>query len=80
MTTAPTVTVRTPFAIRKCGERKVVVAPDSALALQPEAHRPRIDSALAKALARAFRGPRMLERGDYGSITDLARAEKIGRA
>lgn len=80
MTAAPTVTVRAPFAIRKRGGRKVIVTPDGAVAPQPEARPPRIDNALVKALARAFRWRRMLESGDYGSIADLARAEKIGRA
>ena len=80
MTAAPTVTVRAPFAIRKRGGRKVIVTPDGVPAPQPEARPPRIDNALVKALARAFRWRRMLESGDYGSIADLARAEKIGRA
>ena len=80
MTAAPTVTVRAPFAIRKRGGRKVIVTPDGAPALQPESRPTRIDNALVKALARAFRWRRMLESGDYGSIADLARAEKIGRA
>ena len=80
MTAAPTVTVRAPFAIRKRGGRKVIVTPDGAVAPQPETRPPRIDNALVKALARAFRWRRMLESGDYGSIADLARAEKIGRA
>ena len=80
MSAAPTVTVRAPFAIRKRGGRKVIVAPDGAVAPQSEARPPRIDNALVKALARAFRWRRMLESGDYASIADLARAEKIGRA
>ena len=80
MTAAPTVTVRARFAIRKRGGRKVIVTPDGAVASQPEARLPRIDNALVQALARAFRWRRMLESGDYGSIADLARAEKIGRA
>jgi hypothetical protein len=80
MTAAPTVTVRAPFAIRKRGGRKVIVTPDGAPAPPPEARPPRIDNALVKALARAFRWRRMLESGDYPSIADLARAEKIGRA
>lgn len=80
MSAAPTVTVSAPFAIRKRGGRKVIVTPDGVPAPQPEARPPRIDHALVKALARAFRWRRMLESGDYGSIADLARAEKIGRA
>ena len=79
MTAAPTVTIRAPFAIRKRGGRKVIVAPDGSIAPQPSARPPRIDNALVKALARAFRWRRMLESGDYASIADLARAEKISR-
>ena len=41
--------------------------------------RPRVDSALVKALARAHRRQRLLERGECTSITDLAAAEKIDR-
>jgi hypothetical protein len=42
--------------------------------------RPRIDNALLKALARAFRWRRMIESGDYASITDLASAEGINQS
>ncbi len=35
--------------------------------------------ALVKALARAFRWKRMLEEGRYGSISELAAAEKLDR-
>ena len=47
-----------------------------------EAHRPRprVDSALVKALARAHRWQRLLESGECGSITELAAAEKIDRS
>ena len=41
--------------------------------------RVRADSALGKALARAFRWQRMLDDGRYGSVSELARAEKIER-
>ena len=37
----------------------------------------RVDGTLAKALARAHRWQGMLEGGEYGSIEELARAEKI---
>ena len=45
-----------------------------------ERPRPRIDSALVKALARAHRWQRMLESGECGSLTELAAAEKIDRS
>jgi hypothetical protein len=40
----------------------------------------RVDSALVKALARAFRWRRMLESGRYGTIKELAAAEKINES
>lgn len=68
-----TLLVRVPFAIRKRGGRKLVITPDG----ETYRPRPRIDSALVKALARAHRWKRMLESGDYTSLTELAAAEKI---
>ena len=71
-----TLSVRVPFAVRKRGGRKLVITPDG------ETHRPRprVDSALVKALARAHRWQRMLESGECASITELAAAEKIDRS
>ena len=71
-----TLSVRVPFAVRKRGGRKLVITPDG------ETHRPRprIDSALVKALARAHRWQRLLECGECGSISELAAAEKIDRS
>jgi hypothetical protein len=65
--------VRVPFALRKRGGRKLVITPDG------ETHRPRprVDSALVKAIARAHRWQRMLETGEYASLTELAAVEKI---
>ena len=42
-----------------------------------ERPRARIDSALVKAIARAHRSQRMLESGQYASLTELAAAETI---
>jgi hypothetical protein len=67
-------TVRLPLAIRKRGGRKAVVAPQGAVVNPP---RPRVDSTLVKAIARAYRWQRMLEEGTYASMRDLAAAEKI---
>ena len=71
-----TLSVRVPLAVRKRGGRKLVITPDG------ETHRPRprIDSALVKALARAHRWQRLLESGECASITELAAAEKIDRS
>ena len=66
--------IHVPFRIRKVGGRKQVVLPDGAMAA-PD--RPRPDSALIKALARAFRWKRMLESGEFTTIGDLAQREGI---
>jgi hypothetical protein len=65
-----------PFAVRKCGGRKLVITPDGGT----ERPRPPVDSALVKALARAHRWQRLLESGECGSITEVAAAEKIDRS
>lgn len=67
-------TVRVPLAHRKRGGRKLVVAPDGE-GWAPA--RPRVDNALVKALARAHRWRRMLEAGEFATIADLARSERI---
>jgi hypothetical protein len=38
---------------------------------------PHVDSTLVKAIARAFRWQKMLETGQYATIKEIARAEKI---
>lgn len=68
------VTIRVPLTVRKRGGRKVVIGPDGA-ALAPSAPQP--DSALVKALARAFRWRKLLETGVYATVEEIATAEKI---
>lgn len=82
MTAAPeqigdgeTVTVRIPLGLRKRGGRKLMVLPEGATAWAPQ--RARVDSAIVKAIARAHRWQRMLERGEYASLSELAETEKI---
>ena len=41
---------------------------------------PKIDRALVKALARAHRWQQMLESGEYGTLAELAAAERISRS
>ena len=79
MTTATSITVRVPLAIRRRGGRKVVVTPDGNV---PGAAptRTRSDPALVKALARAHRWKWMLESGRFASLGELAAAEKIDRS
>ncbi|HOT83026.1 hypothetical protein ACEYYB_14820 [Paracoccus sp. p4-l81] len=66
-----TVTIHVPFHIVKRGGRKEMQLPEGA----PTQRRP--DSALVKALARAFRWKRMLESGEFATIAELAAREGI---
>ena len=68
-----TITVHIPMTFTKRGGRKLVVTSDGA----PWAPRPRVDNAMGKALARAFRWRRMLNDGVYGTLEDLARAKGV---
>lgn len=76
MTTATSITVRVPLAIRHRPGRKTVVTPvtDGVAPVTTRA-----DPALVKALARAFRYQRMLDEGRYASISEMATAERIER-
>jgi hypothetical protein len=71
---AANVTGQVPLTFRRRGGRKVVQTPDGASWIPARAQ---VDSTVVKALARAHRWQRMLESGDYGSVADLAAAEKI---
>ena len=75
MSEAGSITVRVPLTVRRRPGRKTVVTPGD----EGGPVRVRADPALVKALARAFRWQRMLDDGRYGSISEMARAEKIER-
>ncbi|WP_127143113.1 hypothetical protein [Pelagibacterium montanilacus] len=66
-----TVTLHVPFRLVKRGGRKETQLPEGA------APPHRKDSALVKALARAFRWKRMLESGEFSTIAELAEREVI---
>jgi hypothetical protein len=68
-------TVTVPFAIRKRGGRKFVITPDGTESTPTP--RPRVNSALLKALARGFRWRKLLETGDFATIEEIAKAENI---
>jgi hypothetical protein len=72
-----TITVLVPIAWRRRGGRKVIVAPPGSDDWAPP---PRIDRALVKALARAHRWRGLLESGEYGTLAELANAERISRS
>jgi hypothetical protein len=73
------VTVRVPISIRKRGGRKLVLAPDGATITGAPVHR-RVDSAMIKAVARAFRWREILESGTHSTIAEIATAEKINES
>jgi hypothetical protein len=74
-----TVTVRVPMTFRRRGCRKVVIAPGGQPSLPQHwaPQRPRVDSALVRALARAFRWQAMLDDGRFNTVSELAKAEKL---
>ena len=67
------VTIHVPMTFRRRGGRKLVVTPDGA----EWAPRPRVDNAMVKALARAFRWRKMLDEGVHATLEDLARAKGV---
>jgi hypothetical protein len=73
---ARSITVRVPISIRRRGGRRLVLAPDGRDISKAPVIR-HIDSALVKAIARAFRWREMLESGEYTTIREVAAAEKI---
>ncbi len=66
-----TVTIHVPFRLAKRGGRKEVQLPEGTSTQR------RLDDALVKALARAFRWKRMLDSGEFATIAELAAREKI---
>ena len=69
-----TLTVRVPLTLRKRGGRRQVVLPDGGSWGAP---RQRFDNTMVKAIARAHRWRRLLESGQFASVTELAEVEKI---
>jgi hypothetical protein len=74
-----TLVVRIPMRFqRRRGGRKRIVAPDGSQIVPTSKQRP--EGTLLKALARAHRWQRMLEGGEYGTLAELADAERISRS
>jgi hypothetical protein len=73
-----TLVVRIPMRFQCRGGRKRIVAPDGS-AIVPSS-KPQPDGTLVKALARAHRWRRMLEGGEYGTLAEMADAERISRS
>jgi hypothetical protein len=72
---SPTITVHIPMTFTIRGGRKTILS--DMLPLPPQ---PRVDNALLKALARAYRWRRMIESGNYASITEVAKAEGVNES
>jgi hypothetical protein len=69
-----TLVIRVPLPSRRRGGRKFVVGPGG---ITWTGRRVVVDNTIVKALGRAHRWRAMLESGEYGSMTELAKAEKI---
>jgi hypothetical protein len=74
-----TITIHVPIWIRRRGGRKLVFAPDGTNATTTPICR-RVDNAMIKAIARAFRWREMLEDGTHATIAEIAAAEKINES
>ena len=73
-----TLSVHIPMRLGRTRGRKRILAPDGS-ELTPPRH-PQPDTALVKALARAWRWQRLLDRGVYASVSEIAEAERISKS
>jgi hypothetical protein len=73
-----TLVVRIPMRFQRRGGRKRIVAPDGSEIVPTS--KPQPDGTLVKALARAHRWQRLLEDGRFGTLAELADAERISRS
>jgi len=69
-----TVTVHIAVTFRQRAGRKQILTPSGSAPWSPA---PRADTALLKAIVRAYRWREMLESGKYSRAADLAKAEKV---
>jgi hypothetical protein len=70
--------VRIAMPFHRRGGRKRIVAPDGS-EIVPNS-KPQPDGTLLKALARAWRWQRLLDRGVYSSVTEIGDAENISKS
>src|SRR3954468_7095128 len=73
-----TLVVRIPMRLGKQRGRKRILAPDGSELSPPT--KPQPDGVLVKALARAWRWQKLLDRGVYVSVTEIAEGEKISKS
>ena len=76
-----TITVNVPIAFKRRRGRKRIVVPDGTeLTPASPSSAGETDNALVKAIARAHRWQRMLESGEYVTLRELAKAERLDAA
>lgn len=73
-----TILVQIPLQLRRRGGHKLVVTPNGTSGWTPQ--RARVDNAMVKAIARAHRWRRLLESGAYGTVTEIAAAQRINQS
>jgi hypothetical protein len=73
-----TLAVRIPMRLGKQRGRKRILAPDGRGLTLPT--KPQPDGVLVKVLARAWRWQKLLDGGVYGSVTEIAEAERISKS
>jgi hypothetical protein len=66
------------LARQRSGGRKRIVAPDGSHIVPTSKSQP--DGTLVKALARAWRWQRMLDKGVYATVSDIGDAENISKS
>ena len=70
-----TYTITVPMSFRRIGGRKTIILPDGSDGRAMP--KPPIEDALVKAVVRAYRWQKLLENGEFDSLAEIARAEKI---
>jgi hypothetical protein len=75
-----TITVRVPISIKRRGGRKVVLTPHGVPIDSRTLVGRSVDSAVVKAIARAFRWREMLENGPHATVNEIANAENINES
>ncbi len=77
-----TLSVHVPMTFRKRGGRKLVISPAGTPDTPP--NRPgrssSVDESLVRSLAHAFQWKQQLEDGEYATVADLAKAQKLDRS
>ena len=68
------VTIHIPVVFRQRAGRRQIIGPSGSVPWSPA---PRVDTALLKAVVRAYRWREMIECGKYACAAELAKAEKV---